>query len=97
MRLNWPGSLLTLVVAADHFWLDCDEPCGNESAIASLLYNNGTWPASFVGAAFPSMLDRMVWEGSTLGRDGDVNYATDNVMLGRSAWLGSQRYGGAVW
>ena len=43
------------------------------------------------------MIDRMVFEGTTLGRDGDVNYGADNVMLGRSAWAGSQRWGGAVW
>jgi hypothetical protein len=28
-----------------------------------LAYNNGTWPASFVGAAYPMMLDKMVYEG----------------------------------
>jgi alpha-D-xyloside xylohydrolase len=34
----------------------------------------------------------MVWEGTT--KD---NPSLNNVMLGRSAWAGSQRYGGAVW
>ena len=41
-----------------HWWLDCDEPCG---ANPNLLYNNGTWPSSFVGAAygnFAPLLDR---------------------------------------
>jgi hypothetical protein len=40
------------------------------------------------------MLDQMVWEG--MGAPGK-QYEDDNVMLGRSAWAGSQRYGGAVW
>jgi alpha-glucosidase (family GH31 glycosyl hydrolase) len=43
-----------------HWWLDCDEPCGDEQGISELLYRNGTWPASFVGAAFPHMVDRSV-------------------------------------
>lgn len=37
--------------------------------MVDLLYNNGTWPASFVGAAYPHMLDQMVWEGMTQGQD----------------------------
>jgi alpha-glucosidase (family GH31 glycosyl hydrolase) len=58
------------------------------------VYNNGTWPAAFVGAAYPHMLNRMVWEG--MGAPGK-QYVKDNVMLARSAWAGSQRYGSAVW
>lgn len=77
-----------------HFWLDCDEPCGDDAGIESLRYNNRTWPAAFVGAAYPHMLDKMVWEGMAAP---GMEYANDNVMLGRSAWAGSQRYGGAVW
>jgi alpha-D-xyloside xylohydrolase len=69
-----------------HFWLDCDEPCGAKDN-GALLYNNGTWPASFVGAAYPHMLNRMVFEGS----------GGESVVLARSAWAGSQRYGTAVW
>jgi alpha-D-xyloside xylohydrolase len=34
-----------------HWWLDCDEPCGGD--MTQLIYRNGTWPASFVGAAYP--------------------------------------------
>ena len=78
-----------------HWWLDCDEPCGgtnNGSFATDWLYNNGTWPAAFVGAAYPQMLDRAVYEGM-----GVAGYADDNVMLGRAAWAGSQRYGGGVW
>jgi alpha-D-xyloside xylohydrolase len=80
-----------------HWWLDCDEPCGgtnNGTFGNDFVYNNGTWPAAFVGAAYPHMLDRMVFEGE--GAPGK-EYALDNVMLGRSAWAGSQRFGGAVW
>eukprot|EP01048_Picozoa_sp_COSAG05_P021598 COSAG05_NODE_4027_length_1712_cov_1.133912_2_plen_75_part_00 len=40
------------------------------------------------------MLDLMVWEG--MGAPGKA-YVHDNVMLGRSGWAGSQKYGGAVW
>jgi alpha-D-xyloside xylohydrolase len=75
-----------------HWWLDCDEPCGGD--MTSLAYNNGTWPASFVGAAYPHMVDQMVFEGMGAA---DKQYTHDNVMLGRSAWAGSQRWGGAVW
>jgi alpha-glucosidase (family GH31 glycosyl hydrolase) len=58
------------------------------------MYNRGKWPAAFVGAAYPSMLDLAVYEG--MGAPGK-EYEHDNVMLGRAAWAGSQRYGGAVW
>lgn len=80
-----------------HWWLDCDEPCGgtnNGTFATDWLYNNGTWPAAFIGAAYPHMLDLMVYEG--MGAPGK-EYEHDNVMLGRSAWAGSQRYGGATW
>jgi len=82
-----------------HWWLDCDEPCGlnfndPNRTTADLLYNNGTWPASFVGSAYPHMLDQMVYEGMTAS---DSKYKHDNVMLARSAWAGSQKFGGAVW
>ena len=40
------------------------------------------------------MLDLMVYEG--MGAPGTL-YPDDNVMLSRSAWAGSQRYGSAVW
>ena len=80
-----------------HWWLDCDEPCGgtnNGSYATDWLYNDGKWPSAFVGAAYPQMLDRAVWEG--MGAPGKA-YEHDNVMLGRAAWAGSQRYGGGVW
>ena len=72
-------------------------PCGgtNDGTYATdWLYNNGTWPAAFVGAAYPSMLDLAIYEG--MGAPGK-EYQTDNVMLGRAAWAGAQRFGGAVW
>ena len=80
-----------------HWWLDCDEPCGgtnNGSYATDWLYNDGRWPAAFVGAAYPQMLDLMIHEG--MGAPGK-EYEHDNVMLGRSGWAGSQRFGGAVW
>jgi alpha-D-xyloside xylohydrolase len=40
------------------------------------------------------MLDLMIYEG--MGAPGK-EYEHDNVMLGRSGWAGSQRFGGAVW
>lgn len=69
-----------------HWWLDCDEPCDGD--VGSLVYNNGTWPASFVGAAYPQMVELMVREGDS---------ADTTVILGRSAWAGSQRNGATVW
>ena len=77
------------------WWLDCDEPCGGD--MSKLVYNNGTWPAAFVGAAYPHMVDRMVWEGMRNVSGGGDDDGEGIVMLGRSAWAGSQRFGGAVW
>ena len=39
-------------------------------------------------------VDQMVFEGMGAA---NKQYHHDNVMLGRSAWAGSQRFGGAVW
>ena len=46
--------------------------------MTDLLYNNGTWPAAFVGAAYPAMVDQMVWEGmGAPGKEyGRLNYRT---------------------
>ena len=38
-------------------------PTDNGSFAADWLYNNGTWPAAFVGSAYPHMLDLMIYEG----------------------------------
>jgi hypothetical protein len=49
-----------------HWWLDCNEPCGgtnNGSFANDWVYNNGTWPAAFVGAAYPHMVNQMIYEG----------------------------------
>eukprot|EP01043_Picozoa_sp_COSAG02_P015410 COSAG02_NODE_657_length_18797_cov_34.071238_14_plen_519_part_00 len=73
-----------------HWWLDCDEPCGGD--MTQLIYKNGTWPASFVGAAYPHQVNQMVYEGTT-----QDNPTLDDVYLGRSAWAGSQRFGAAIW
>ena len=84
-----------------HWWLDCNEPCGttnNGSFATDWLYNSGKWPAAFVGAAYPQMLDLAIWEGmGAPARAPAKRHAHGNVMLGRSAWAGSQKYGGAVW
>jgi alpha-D-xyloside xylohydrolase len=78
-----------------HWWLDCDEPCGGN--MNDLVYNNGTWPAAFVGAAYPHMLNKMVWDGmGAPGKQYGVPHY-DTVFLARSAWAGSQRFGTAVW
>ncbi len=58
------------------------------------MYNNGTWPAAFVGAAYPDAVVRMVYDG--MGKPG-MQYEHDTVMLARSAWAGSQRFGTATW
>eukprot|EP01043_Picozoa_sp_COSAG02_P044429 COSAG02_NODE_3967_length_5975_cov_20.818244_3_plen_524_part_00 len=77
-----------------HWWLDCDEPCGGD--MTQLIYKNGTWPASFVGAAYPHQVNQMVYEGTT-----QDNPTLDNVYLGRSAWsviVGwSLRHSSPVW
>ena len=42
------------------------QPCGgsNDGSYGTdWLYNSGKWPSSFVGAAYPQMLDLTVWEG----------------------------------
>ena len=77
----------------------------NEGTYATdWLYNSGKWPAAFVGAAYPQMLDLAIWEGMvgpsagpSAGGAPRKPYVNDNVMLGRSGWAGSQKYGGAVW
>jgi hypothetical protein len=61
-----------------HWWLDCDEPCGgtnNGTYATDWLYNNGKWPAAFVGAAYPQMLDLAIWEG--MGAPGKQYVAPD--------------------
>ena len=57
-----------------------------------MVFNNGSWPDSFVGAACSHMLNRMMHDGMT-----KFGLADDNALLARSAWAGSQRYGTAVW
>ena len=84
------------------WWMDCDEPCGSEDVnvsepiLHSLLYNRGQWPASLVGAAYPHMVNRMVSEGRQRTSTTD-SQDIPVVMLARSAWAGSQRYGTAIW
>eukprot|EP01046_Picozoa_sp_COSAG06_P051628 COSAG06_NODE_8467_length_2163_cov_3.223353_1_plen_143_part_00 len=69
-----------------HFWLDCDEPCQS-----GVPHSYGAMPAAAVGAAYPHMLAMATREAM-----GPVG-ANGSVMLGRSAWAGTQRLGAAVW
>jgi len=75
------------------FWLDADEPGRDpdqEHLTTTMWWGNGTLPSNAVGAMYPHLLDQAYYEGMTaLGKD--------PVMLGRSAWAGTQRFGGAVW
>ena len=65
-----------------HFWLDCDEPCQSATPAS---YNG--MPAASVGSAYPGMLARATREA--LGWEKE----RASVILGRSAWLGSQKFG----
>eukprot|EP00729_Bicosta_minor_P003941 gene3941-21372_t len=58
--------------------------------MTELIYNDGKWPASFVGAAYPHMVDQMVWEGSAQpgmpnhGRRGGGASVDDSGQCGRT-------------
>lgn len=87
------GYKTTATNGIQHWWLDCDEPCGDNTAISNLtyFYKNTTWPAAAIGAAYPFMLNQAVFDGmSAIG-------SNVTLILGRSAWAGSQRFGAAVW
>ena len=77
------------------WWLDCDEPCDYENRILAgdaLLWRNGTWPDIAVGAQYPAMLNKAIFEHMH-GVRGEPHVVT----LARSAWAGSQRWGTTVW
>ena len=64
----------------------------------------GGMPAPAVGAAYPDMLARATREAMATNDAGiagvgtsSSNGSSGSVMLGRSAWLGSQKHGTAVW
>jgi len=75
------------------FWLDCDEPGGlpdQEKITDMIWYNRGKWPSTAVGAAYPHLLNKAL-------SDGLKSRNLPQVMLARSAWAGTQRFGGGVW
>lgn len=65
-----------------HWWLDCDEPCGgtnNGSFANNWLYDKAKAPAALVGAAYPSMVAQMIYEGE--GAPGKVSRCCNNVAI----------------
>ena len=71
------------------FWLDVCEPELNPAQPANLSYYAG--PGAEVAAIYPRDNARLFAEG--MARAGQEQ----TVLLCRSAWAGSQRYGAAVW
>jgi alpha-D-xyloside xylohydrolase len=71
------------------FWLDASEPELNPSNPGNLSLHAG--PGAEVAQVYPKENARLFAEGmSAAGQDG-------TVLLCRSAWAGSQKYGAAVW
>jgi alpha-D-xyloside xylohydrolase len=71
------------------FWLDASEPELNPAQPASLAFHAG--PGAEVAGIYPRDNARLFAEGmAAAGQD-------PTVLLSRSAWAGSQRYGTAVW
>ena len=72
------------------WWLDACEPeLGNVNDHDNLRYHIGN--GLEVGCIYPFMHQQAFYEGMKSEREGEV------VLLCRSAWAGSQRYGSAVW
>ena len=72
------------------WWLDACEPeLGEENEPGNLLYHLGT--GQEVGNLYPHSNQRTFFEGMQAEKE------TEYVMLCRSAWAGSQRFGAAVW
>lgn len=73
----------------DVFWLDASEPELNPAAPDNVMLHAG--PGSQAINLFPLENSRLFSEGmAAAGRE-------PTVLLSRSAWAGSQRYGTAVW
>ena len=71
------------------FWLDASEPELNPAQPANLAFHAG--PGAEVAGIYPRDNARLFAEGmAAAGQD-------PTVLLCRSAWAGSQRYGAAVW
>jgi alpha-D-xyloside xylohydrolase len=71
------------------FWLDACEPEYNHKDHDHLRYHLGNGQA--VGNLYPYCHQQGVFEGLTVEGESDI------IMLSRSAWAGSQRWGAAVW
>jgi alpha-D-xyloside xylohydrolase len=72
------------------WWLDACEPeLTEENEPANLRYHLGT--GQEVGCFYPMANQKTFYEGMKEEQE------TEYVMLCRSAWAGSQRYGAAVW
>jgi len=71
------------------WWLDADEPELLPHDLDHLLFHQGT--GLEVGNIYPLMHQQAFWEGMLAEGDNEV------LLLSRSAWAGSQRYGTAVW
>jgi len=72
------------------WWLDACEPeLAEENEPGSLLYHLGS--GQEVGNLYPHSNQRTFFEGMQAEKE------TEYVMLCRSAWAGSQRFGAAVW
>ena len=71
------------------FWLDASEPEINPEQFANLRFSAG--PGLEVGNVYPRELARAVFDG--LSAAGEAS----PLVLIRSAWAGSQRYGIVLW
>ena len=74
-------------VGVRNWWLDCQEPCQSPGMSTAIWGGKAAMPHAAVGAAYPHLLAEATRGAMTNG----------TVMLGRSAWAGTQRFGAAVW
>lgn len=73
----------------DAFWLDCSEPEFLPTHFERYRYHVGS--AEKKAGLYSLSHARAFWEGQTAAGQ------TDIINLSRSAWVGTQRYGAAVW
>jgi len=71
------------------YWLDACEPEIYPMDVENLRFHLGN--GNEVGCIYPMLHARAFYEGMQAEGDPDV------INLARSAWVGSQRYGAAVW
>jgi len=70
------------------YWLDADEP-EQSSGHPQFIYSIG--PQEYVGMLFPYYHQQTFYNGMLKNNQSNI------LMLSRSAWAGSQRWGVAVW